>query len=214
MKRCESVHARRERIAGELAEARRAAAEALERARQVESLARELAEADTVLRAMSAASDGALKHELPLLDRARVATPCSASWDSMEGDDRVRFCGQCAKNVYNLSGMTRVEAEVLLREKEHGACVRLCRRADGTVMTSDCPVGVRRRRRKRALLAVVGGSMVAAAAALARAQAQHTVGDPSAPVVETRGAPITTHPVAPAQAPSARGLWEQGDLAY
>lgn len=32
------------------------------------------------------------------LDGLRVASPCSASWYRMTGDDRVRFCDQCRKN--------------------------------------------------------------------------------------------------------------------
>ncbi len=48
---------------------------------------------------------------LPVLEDVRIASPCSASWEDMTGDARVRFCGKCAKNVYNLSEMTRDEAE-------------------------------------------------------------------------------------------------------
>jgi hypothetical protein len=59
----------------------------------------------------------------------------------MAGDDRVRFCGECRKNVYDLRGMRREEAEGLLRERGGDLCVRLYRRADGTVLTEDCPVG-------------------------------------------------------------------------
>src|SRR5437867_538664 len=51
-----------------------------------------------------------------VLDQIRIASPCSASWDAMEGGDRVRFCAHCQKNVYNLSDMSRREAEKLGRE--------------------------------------------------------------------------------------------------
>ena len=78
-----------------------------------------------------------------LLDNVKVASPCSMSWHKMQGDDRVRFCGQCKLNVYHLSGMKRGEAESLLREHEGRLCVRYFQRADGTVMTKDCPVGLR-----------------------------------------------------------------------
>ena len=47
-----------------------------------------------------------------LRDRAHrltIASPCTASWDDMEGDDKVRFCGECELNVYNLSAMTEGE---------------------------------------------------------------------------------------------------------
>ena len=70
---------------------------------------------------------------LPVVDNIRVAAPCSASWDAMTGDDRVRACGDCQKNVYNLSDLTRDEAEALIREKEGRLCVRYFQRADGTI---------------------------------------------------------------------------------
>jgi hypothetical protein len=80
------------------------------------------------------------------LETLRVATPCHASWDDMTGTGRVRFCHLCQKKVYNLSAMTRGEGERLLAKSEGNMCVRMYRRQDGTVMTTDCPVGVRRRR--------------------------------------------------------------------
>src|SRR5262249_55044703 len=66
------------------------------------------------------------------------------SWASMAGDDRERFCTHCRQQVFNLSGMRREEAEDLVRGRWGRLCVRYYRRADGTVMTRDWPVGVRR----------------------------------------------------------------------
>jgi hypothetical protein len=78
---------------------------------------------------------------LPLLDRIQIASPCAARWQDMEGDGRVRRCGQCRLDVYNLSEMTREEAERVIATGAERLCVRLYRRADGTVLTQDCPVG-------------------------------------------------------------------------
>src|SRR5687768_4552989 len=75
------------------------------------------------------------------LDNLRIASPCSANWSVMAGDDRKRFCGECKLNVYNLSGMTRYDAENLLRLAEGRLCVRYFQRSDGTILTQDCPVG-------------------------------------------------------------------------
>lgn len=72
----------------------------------------------------------------------------------MEGDERVRFCKQCQLNVYNLSEMSRAAAEQLIRNKEDKLCARLYQRADGTMITRDCPVGIRLAR--RAVLVLVG----------------------------------------------------------
>src|SRR5215475_207159 len=77
------------------------------------------------------------------LHRIRIASPCSADWNLMKGDDQVRFCSHCAKHVYNLSAMTRPDAETLLRETEGRVCTRFYQRADGTVLVQDCPVGLR-----------------------------------------------------------------------
>jgi len=75
------------------------------------------------------------------LNNIRIASPCSANWDEMYGNDRMRHCGQCKLNVYNLSGMTRQEAEDLVTNAEGRLCVRFYRRTDGTVITENCPVG-------------------------------------------------------------------------
>lgn len=61
----------------------------------------------------------------------------------MIGGDRVRFCGQCELNVYNLSAMSTLEAESLIARTEGRLCVRYYRRKDGSIITQDCPVGLR-----------------------------------------------------------------------
>jgi hypothetical protein len=78
------------------------------------------------------------------LDNLTIAAPCPANWDKMCGNDRVRFCSHCNLNVYNLSGMSRAEAERLLSNVEGRLCARFYRRADGTILTKNCPVGLSR----------------------------------------------------------------------
>jgi hypothetical protein len=145
------------------------------------------------------------------LDDVRVASPCSASWDDMIGDDRVRFCQLCTKNVYNLSALSREDAEALLRadqEREgprgEGMCIRLYRRADGTVLTADCPDGARRKKRRLALFGAVGGGLMAAGAAAAELSGGGAaIGSPLPPSPPTMGAVATmgeapAPPIAPA----------------
>lgn len=74
------------------------------------------------------------------LDLIHVPIPCTVSWDTMRGDDRVRHCDQCRQSVYNLSELSRTEAEALLREKEGRACVQFYRRPDGSIVTRRCAV--------------------------------------------------------------------------
>lgn len=92
------------------------------------------------------------------LDNIRVASPCNARWNDMAGDERARFCGQCSKNVFNLSAMTRAQIESLIREKEGKFCGRFYRRPDGRMLTADCPS---RWRQLRARVARVGGALCA-----------------------------------------------------
>jgi type IV secretory pathway VirB10-like protein len=63
----------------------------------------------------------------------------------MSGDDKARFCKSCQKNVFNISLMSRQEAEALIQSREGNGgnlCVRYALREDGTVITNDCPVGL------------------------------------------------------------------------
>ena len=77
-----------------------------------------------------------------LLDDIQLTYRCPVAWDSMEGDERVRFCGECRQNVYNLSEMSRAEAEAIVRQRETDAvCIGFYRRDDGTVLTRECPLG-------------------------------------------------------------------------
>jgi hypothetical protein len=91
------------------------------------------------------------------IDGLRIAAPCPASWQGMAGDDRVRHCTLCSLNVYNFAEMTREEVRELLVRTEGRVCARLYRRADGTVITRDCPTGLRalRRRASRAGAALI-----------------------------------------------------------
>lgn len=82
------------------------------------------------------------------IDQMRIATPCPIAWEQMTGDERVRFCAHCQLNVYNISELSRTETERLVASTEGRLCARLFRRADGTVLTKDCPVGIRALRRR------------------------------------------------------------------
>ncbi len=94
------------------------------------------------------------------LEHARIASPCPANWDEMSGDDRVRFCDLCNLHVYNIARLTQKEADSLITNTEGRLCARLFRRSDGTIITSDCPVGLRAIRRR---LAKIAGAVCAAA---------------------------------------------------
>lgn len=81
---------------------------------------------------------------LDVLNDLRVASPCPMDWDRMVGDDKRRFCDHCGLHVHNTSAMTREEVLALIEEASRGGrvCARLYKRADGTLLTRDCPVGL------------------------------------------------------------------------
>ncbi len=92
------------------------------------------------------------------LDNLTIASPCTADWNAMAGDDRVRHCPQCRLNVYNLSELSRPQAEQLLKEKEGKLCVRYFQRHDGTILTQNCPAALRRAQQalQRMVAAIAG----------------------------------------------------------
>lgn len=182
-----------------------------------QEIARELAEIAQKIGARPA------RRALPMLDNVKVASPCNASWDEMLGDDRVRFCVSCEKNVYNLSAMPRAEAEELLADRLGGElCVRFYQRADGTILTQDCPVGVKKKQRKKLALAVAGAGAMALAASsmLSAARSKCGIGVTQGEMVyEPRETNVRPQPTEiptmgePSIPNDERGEWKTGDRA-
>lgn len=67
-----------------------------------------------------------------------LAYECPYKWSKMNGDDRVRFCNSCQKNVYNVSKLSKAEAVKFISEKEGDLCVTFYKRRDGSVVTQEC----------------------------------------------------------------------------
>ena len=74
-----------------------------------------------------------------LLNKIQVKSPCQADWDSMIGNDQVRFCEHCSLVVTDLSQMTRKRALRLVTGSKGRICVRYHRRYDGSVVTKAIP---------------------------------------------------------------------------
>lgn len=103
-----------------------------------------------------------MKENTNPLDNIRIASPCGADWNKMYGSERKRFCAECKLNVYNISEMTQDEAENLIIRSEGRLCLKIFRRADGTVLSQNCPVGWARVKRRltmarTAVFGIVGG---------------------------------------------------------
>jgi hypothetical protein len=73
--------------------------------------------------------------KITFLDSIDVGSPCSESWNQMQGNEQIRFCSHCAKDVHNLSEMTRKEARKIVAQSNGGICVRYVRRPDGRIQT-------------------------------------------------------------------------------
>ncbi len=159
---------------------------------------------------------------LPLFERIRIASPCDVPWDTMRGDDQVRRCDQCDRNVYDLSSLTRNEVERLFDAHDEPPCVSYFQRPDGTVLLADCPVGVRRRR-WRPFSALAVATLASVASLVACSQPDETTVRPepwaamqrpsseeapceSDPVPGSRAKQARDEPVNVSAAPSASSL--------
>lgn len=80
-----------------------------------------------------------------------ISAPCPESWDRMAGDNRIRFCGRCNLNVYNLAVLKPHEVESLVRRTSGRLCGRLYVRNDRTATLRDCGASRARQRMKRAV---------------------------------------------------------------
>ena len=129
------------------------------------------------------------------LDNVRVAAPCSADWDQMIGNERARFCGQCNLNVYNLSSMTKSEAEGFILSGEGRICVRYYQRSDGSILTKNCPVGLRAiRRRMSSVARAISSALLSFFAGLGIYQlAGSVVTEPQPHVMGVMAEPMETH---------------------
>jgi len=78
--------------------------------------------------------------QLEPLDNLILSYACPVDWSSMEGDERERHCKQCSKTVFNISDLSKKEANEYLQQRSNAShCVKFYLRSDGTITTDDCP---------------------------------------------------------------------------
>lgn len=104
------------------------------------------------------------------LDSIEVPRLCSKGWDEMTGDERVRFCQGCEKNVYNLSAMSRKEARKFVALNSGKVCVRYIRLPNGRVQTADTKLYKITRRTSQIAAGVFGAALTLSAIANAQTQ--------------------------------------------
>jgi len=111
---------------------------------------------------MTCQSNDSNAEETPILSSLKIAAPCNADWDTMVGTERERFCSSCELNVYNISSMGSLEAERFLAERAGSkVCVQFFRRKDGTILSDNCPKGLRAMRDRSKQILRIASSFVA-----------------------------------------------------
>jgi hypothetical protein len=111
------------------------------------------------------------------LNNVTVSSPCTEDWNSMTGNDQVRFCKHCNLDVHNLSQMTRSQAQRLVAQSNGRLCVRYHHDATGQPQT--LPVGQRLHRIGRRVSRIVAGAFTATLS-VTSAVAQNSVSSQSA----------------------------------
>ncbi|MDX2108402.1 MAG: hypothetical protein SFY67_18560 [Candidatus Melainabacteria bacterium] len=142
------------------------------------------------------------------LSKVTLEKPCSQNWDEMVGDERERFCNKCSLNVYNLSSMTRDEAEEFLQVRNDGSvCLNYTSDAEGKVITDNVPRSLRPLRDRLQPILRVVSSFVAAFGLFATsvfAQEQRLGGKPCVPTknqnTQQQTVPMLGSPPVPSQA--------------
>jgi ankyrin repeat protein len=68
------------------------------------------------------------------LDRITIPVPCDADWDSMSGNDQVRFCEHCNLQVRDISSLTQQNVMRLVARSQGRLCVRYTQLGGGGVL--------------------------------------------------------------------------------
>jgi len=107
-----------------------------------------------------------------------IPAPCDADWDSMIGNDQVRFCEHCKLHVTNLSSLTRQDAIRLVARSQGRLCVRFVQRPNGRVLTNQVPEKLHHVARR---VSRIGAGAFTATLSLSSAAAQESAPTRDAP---------------------------------
>ena len=126
------------------------------------------------------------------LKNLTVASPCVADWNSMTGNDQVRFCEHCRFDVHNLSSMTRSQAERLVARSNGRLCIRYHHNSTGELQT--LPRGQKLHRISRRVSRIAAGAFTATlsvTSAIAQQSSSQSVGfnPPTATQTNAHSAP-------------------------
>ncbi len=94
------------------------------------------------------------------LKNLSIPSPCEVDWNSMKGNDQVRFCEHCELSVHNLSQMTRHQAERLVSRSNGRLCVQFVSDENGKPLLSEA--GMKLHRISRRVSRIAAGAFTAA----------------------------------------------------
>jgi hypothetical protein len=133
------------------------------------------------------------------LTRTALEKPCDSPWETMVGDDKVRHCAACDREVYSISEMTELEAELrLLNAADAVPCIRYARDLEGGVIHRPPPA-------HRRFASGSARALVVASALLTRGAVADEKAEPVQCVMLSGLEPVAPPPAAQAQsgAPAA-----------
>jgi hypothetical protein len=81
------------------------------------------------------------------LEGVSIERPCPKRWSQLAGDEKRRFCSECALHVTNLSALTRAEAAGFLAASTGRVCVTYVPSGQGASVRADPRPGRRLARR-------------------------------------------------------------------
>ena len=114
------------------------------------------------------------------IDRMIIPKPCDADWDSMIGNDEVRFCEHCSLHVTDLSSLKRKDAMDLVARSQGRLCVRFIQKPNGEVLTRTRPEKLYRiQRRVSRIAASAFTATISVSSAIAQSQPASTESHPS-----------------------------------
>lgn len=61
------------------------------------------------------------------IQQLRIASPCDVDWDSMIGNDRIRFCEHCQLSVHQIDSLSRKQIRRLIARSHGRLCVNYTR---------------------------------------------------------------------------------------
>jgi len=100
------------------------------------------------------------------IQQLRIVSPCSVEWDSMIGNERVRFCEHCRLSVYHVDSLTGKQLRRLIARSHGRVCVNYTRPQTQTTLPILHKIG----RRTSALAAGAFSASLSLSAATAGAQ--------------------------------------------